>query len=129
MKMFFSGFMNKVKNIKYTNIYLMGTFGIGFYRGYNNHYHNNILHHRDEDLHLIINKKIYKKCSNPLNQYTISSQIDTVDTIIDKFVYGVASGLFYYLNPMFHIIILYYTFRRIEKRMRNKPLKPNDWHW
>jgi hypothetical protein len=124
--MVFRKFINDPLHIKFAKTYLLGTIYIGFYRGYNNHYYESVLQHKDENYNKICNKKIYKNYSKSLDDYMISPKKET-DTIIDKFMYGIFSVTFYYLNPFSHLIVLYYTLRRIEKRTRNIPLIPKDW--
>jgi hypothetical protein len=71
----------------------------GFYRGFNNKYKDN---------------SIFNYGPTPL--------------YVDRTIYGLLS-IGYYLNPMFHPYIYYYTIKRTEKRIRNLEIKNEDWEW
>lgn len=72
----------------------------GFYRGFYNKYNNNSV------LNIKLNKQLY----------------------VDR----IATGLFstaYYLTPMFHPYIFYYSIKRTEKNIRGLDITEDDWDY
>lgn len=58
------------------------------------------------------------------------NKYDNIDNelYIDKIMYSLLSTC-YYLNPIFHPTILYYTIKRNEKKIRNLELTNDDWKY
>lgn len=117
---------NTIQLKKFTNIYGVCASIVGFHRGYSNHYSDGVLQHKIE-FTPIFNKKLYK-LSNYEMEKDYNADINESNTITDKIIYGIFSSL-YYINPSFHIFILYTTIKRMEKRLRNIPMNKYDWYW
>jgi hypothetical protein len=132
--------MSKISH-KLLKLYGGGVFAFGFYRGYNNQYsESSLLQHRDSEYRLIKNGNIYNfpsqgrspenSGSSPLlpDEKMKCTVLKSTLLVSDKIIYGMYSG-FYYINPIYHIVILFHATRRMEKRLRNIPLNEHDWRW
>jgi len=79
--------------------YFTGMNIYGFYRGFTNKYKSN---------------SIFNSNSNTL--------------YVDKTISGLLS-IGYYINPLFHPIIIYYIIKRTEKQIRCFELTEDDWEY
>jgi len=112
-----------IKKCFFGKVFVLGL--VGFHRGYCNNYSSGLLQHKDDDRRLIWNKNLVKKLPNDTNNFNPDNQTLLV---VEKIKYGFLSVL-YYINPFFYTDILFYSIRRMEKRMRNIPFTENDWRY
>lgn len=122
--------MNKMTCIKsFAKIYCAGAFMVGFHRGYCNHYSDYAFLQHRYNFAYITNKNLYKLSfdENELKQNGENSANES-NIITDKIIYGICSGL-YYINPAYHIFIIYATMKRMEKRLRKIPMDKYDWYF
>jgi len=117
--------------IQYTKIYLVGVGIAGFHRGYCNQYPSDALLQHQQNYTPIINRKLYKLSSYEIEHTNINNlhpDQNESNIIIDKFIYGLASSI-YYMTPTSHVFVLYSSIKRMEKRFRNIPMDKSDWYW
>lgn len=125
-KIISSSFLRKSTN--FAKMYFFGAGTIGFHRGYCNHYSDQSLLQHRKDYEYILNKNLYKLSNYDMERQKNNefSHLNETDLITDKIIYGFISSV-YYLNPIFHILILYSSAKRMEKRLRNIPMNKYDW--